>query len=142
MITDALRSTGVLVTALLLLLLPSLPANAATLQLKSASSNFGSALLELDSEAVPVAMTRIPFRLHLFDADGQPLSGAKVVCNMDMPSMTMPENRPQVVPGDDAYLGEMIFTCTMGAWRISFDATHSDGRIQRVTFYVEQVRLR
>jgi len=133
-----------LVTILLTLLLgifTALPA-AATLQLKSASSNFGSAVLELESEAVPVTMTRIPFRLRLFDNNGQSLSGANMVCNMDMPSMTMPENRPKVFTHDDAYIGEMIFTCTLGAWRISFDAEHADGRTQRVTFYLEQVRMR
>lgn len=108
--------------------------------LKSSSSSFGKAVLELDTDEL-VAMKVIPFRLQLLDDDGAVLTGAKVSCDMDMPSMTMPENRPKVVAEGDVYTGEMIFTCTMGAWRITFDAEHSDGRHQGATFYVERVKM-
>jgi len=116
------------------------PALAAPIRLTASSTSFGQAVLELQADEL-VTMQVLPFRLILADENGAPLAGAAVRCAMDMPSMPMPDNRPQVVADGDAYRGEMIFTCAAGAWRITFDAQLADGRHQGATFYVEQVRM-
>jgi len=139
--TMRIRPAGhVLVLTMLGLVWCCTAALAEPIILHATSTSFGKATLELETGAL-VTMKRIPFRLRLLDADGKALAGARVRCNMDMPSMPMPENRPQVFAQGDIYTGEMVFTCAMGVWRVTFDAEHHDGRHQGVTFYVEQVRL-
>jgi hypothetical protein len=87
-------------------------------------------------------MTVIPFRLELKTADGAPLTGAKVNCDLTMPSMPMPENHPKVSERDGAYFGEMIFTCTRGAWRFTCTVTRSDGGKQTLAFDIPRVRMK
>ena len=67
-----------------------------------------------------VSMSATPFRLELKGADGLPQAGASVRCDLTMPAMAMPENRPElreVAPG--IYAGEAIFTMA-GAWQAAF----------------------
>jgi hypothetical protein len=101
----------------------------------------GSAILELQTDEL-VTMTAIPFRLIIRDAAGQAVTGARVSCDMTMPSMTMPENRPKVTERDGTYGGELIFTCAMGAWRIQCLAGQSDGSKQVMTFDIGKVRMK
>lgn len=101
----------------------------------------GSAVLELQADEL-VTMTVIPFRLLIKDQAGRALTGARVSCDLTMPSMTMPENRPKVTETGGAYGGELIFTCAMGAWRIQCLAELSDGSRQVMTFDIEKVRMK
>jgi YtkA-like len=101
----------------------------------------GSAIFELQADEL-VTMTAIPFRLLIRDAAGQPVTGARVSCDLTMPSMTMPENRPQVTERDGGYGGELIFTCAMGAWRIQCLAEQNDGSRRVMTFDIEKVRMK
>ena len=96
--------------------------------------------MELQADKL-VTMTATPFRLLLSDATGRPVRGAHVSCDMTMPSMTMPENRPKVAERDDVYVGEMVFTCAMGAWRIDCLAENADGSRQTMTFDIKEVRM-
>jgi hypothetical protein len=114
---------------------------AAPIRIPASDAAPGSATLELQADEL-VTMTVIPFRLLIRDAAGQPVTGARVSCDLTMPSMTMPENRPKVAERDGAYGGELIFTCAMGAWRIQCLAEKSDGSRQVMTFDVEQVRMK
>ena len=98
-------------------------------------------MLELQADEL-VTMTAIPFRLIISDAAGRAVTGAKVSCDMIMPSMAMPENRPKVTELDGAYGGEMIFTCPMGAWQINCLAEKPDGSRQSMTFDIGQVRMK
>jgi hypothetical protein len=125
----------------LVLLLSSGPANAGPIRLPASDAAPGSAVLELDADEL-VTMTAIPFRLTIRDAAGQPLVGAKVSCDMTMPSMAMPENRPRVSERNGSYGGELIFTCAMGAWRIGCVAEKTDGSRQLMTFDIDKVRMK
>ncbi|NJC87638.1 MAG: hypothetical protein FIB02_03760 [Desulfuromonas sp.] len=113
----------------------------APIRLTAMDATPGSAVLELYADEL-VTMTAIPFRLTIRDAAGRPLTGARVSCDMTMPSMTMPENRPKVTERDGAYGGELIFTCAMGAWRIGCLAEKTDGSRQAMTFDIEKVRMK
>jgi hypothetical protein len=123
--------------------LSTAPMTAAAAPIRIAATNAapGSAVLELQTDEL-VTMTAIPFRLLINDAAGRPLSGARVSCDMTMPAMTMPENRPKVIERDGAYGGEMIFTCAMGAWRIACVAEKPDGTRQAMTFDIDRVRMK
>lgn len=131
------KITFVLIMALML---PAV-ASAAPIRIKATNATPGSAILELQADEL-VTMTPIPFRLLISDATGQPLRGACVTCDMIMPSMTMPENRPRVTECADAYGGELIFTCAMGAWRINCLAEKADGSRQTMTFDIDTVRMK
>jgi len=130
----------VMVFIVIILAVPVM-AGAAPVRIGAATASPGSAILELQADEL-VTMTPIPFRLLIRDAAGRPLTGAKVSCDMTMPSMSMPENRPKVTERDGAYAGEMIFTCAMGAWRIDCLAEDTDGSRQTMTFDIEKVRMK
>lgn len=119
----------------------SAPSMAVAAPIRIQATAPGSAVLELQAEEL-VTMTVIPFRLLINDATGRPLTGAKVSCDMIMPSMPMPANRPKVVEHDGVYRGEMIFTCAMGAWRINCLAETTDGFRQMLTFDIAKVRMK
>ena len=51
----------------------------------------GQATLEIEADEL-VTMTALPFRLILKDAAGTPVTGARVECELTMPSMRMPRN--------------------------------------------------
>jgi hypothetical protein len=124
-----------------LLLVAPWRAAAAPLRIQATAAAPGSAILELQADEL-VTMTVIPFCLQISDAAGKPLTGAKVNCDMTMPSMPMPENRPKVVERDGGYCGELIFTCAMGAWRIGCVAEKADGSRQTMTFDIDKVRMK
>jgi hypothetical protein len=124
-----------------LLLQPALAEKQATTRFDASAASGATAVLEF-AAAPLVAMTVIPFRLDLENADGTPLTGAAVDCSLTMPSMSMPENHPKVGELDGAYLGELIFTCTQGAWRFTCTATQADGGRQTFVFAIPRVRLK
>jgi hypothetical protein len=124
-----------------LILTPPSFAAAAPIRIQATATSSGKAVLELQADEL-VTMTVIPFRLLISDAVGRQLTGARVSCNMTMPSMAMPENRPKVTERDGAYGGELIFTCAMGAWQINCLAEKPDGSRQTMTFDIEKVRMK
>jgi len=124
-----------------LTILPAHAGDRGTTRFEAAATNGGSASLEL-AAAPLVAMTVIPFRLDLKNADGTPLSGAAVSCDLTMPSMPMPENRPKISARTGAYFGEIVFTCTQGAWRFTCIVVTPGGKQQALVFDIPIVRLR
>lgn len=134
------KTSLALLTAWLLLLLPGLGL-ASHIELTAKGAEPGSAILELATDVL-VTMTPIPFRLMVKDANGQLVRGAKVACEMSMPAMKMPENRPKVTEGDGFYGGELIFTCAQGAWKISCEVIRKDQPKQTLTFDVDRVRMK
>jgi len=124
-----------------LLILPAQAENRATTRFEVPAAAGGTAVLEF-AAAPLVAMTVVPFRLELKKADGTPLTGAAVRCDLTMPSMPMPENRPKVSARDGAYVGELIFTCTQGAWRFTCVVAQPDGQQQTLAFDIPRVRLK
>lgn len=125
----------------LLLILPAQAENRSTTRFEPAGATGGTAVLEF-AAAPLVAMTVIPFRLDLKNADGSPLTGATVRCDLTMPSMPMPENRPKIAERDGAYVGESIFTCTRGAWRLTCVVDQADGQQQTLAFDIPRVRMK
>lgn len=135
--------TFCLLVALLhgLLFRPAQAENLATTRFELSRPTGGTAVLEF-AAAPLVAMTVIPFRLELKNADGKPLAGAEVRCDLTMPSMPMPENRPKITEHNGAYVGEMIFTCTRGAWRFTCAVTQPGGGQQTLAFDIPKVRMK
>lgn len=121
--------------------LGTIPADAAPLHFAATGTPAGQATLEIQAEEL-VTMTVLPFRLTINDAGGKPLTGAKVSCDLSMPSMSMPENRPKMVERDGAYAGEMILTCTMGDWRMTCNAEDGKGLRQTMTFDIGTARMK
>lgn len=121
--------------------LSAAPANAALLSFAATDLPPGQATLEIQADQL-VTMTALPFRLLIKDEAGKALSGARVSCDLIMPSMRMPENRPQIVERDGAYVGEMILTCTMGGWRAACVAENEQGLRQTMTFDIGTARMK
>ena len=86
-------------------------------------------------------MTPAPFTLELLDASGTTVADAEVSCEMTMPAMPMPENRPRVVLVGNHYQGEAIFTMA-GAWRMTCRIAPSSGPKTALTFDIPEVRLK
>ncbi len=122
-----------------LCLLPAQSRAAVTFQESPATP--GGAILELLVDQ-PLTMTVTPFRLKISDTAGKPLRGAKVSCELTMPSMPMPENRPVVKEAEGYYGGELIFTCPMGAWRFTCQARGEDGSSRTMNFDIPPVRMK
>jgi hypothetical protein len=116
-------------------------AEAAPLRFNATETSSGQATLEIQSDEL-VTMTALPFRLLFSRTDGKPLTGAVVRCDLTMPSMPMPENRPQVTERDGAYVGEMILTCTMGDWRFLCVAEDGQGHRQTANFDIGTARMK
>lgn len=136
------RTFGLLIALLHgLLILPAQAENRATTRFELAGAAGETATLEF-AAAPLVAMTVIPFRLELKNADGTPLTGAEVRCDLTMPSMPMPENRPKITERDGAYVGEMIFTCTRGDWRFTCAVTQPDRGQHTLAFDIPRVRMK
>ena len=121
--------------------LPPAAAFAAPLRFTAKDTAPGQALLEIQADEL-VTMTALPFRLILKDAAGTPVTGARVECELTMPSMRMPENRPKVVERDGAYVGEMILTCTMGAYQATCVAVDAGGARRTSTFDLGTARMK
>lgn len=133
---------------LLLLLLATLlwaglrPAYAApeTTRLEARGANGYRGVLEF-SAAPLVTMRAIPFRVTLRDPQGAAVTGARLTCDLTMPAMPMPENRPEIRPDDSGYRGRAIFTMA-GAWQAEIAVT-ADGRpLDRLAFSIERVLLK
>lgn len=135
------RSTTLALLAALLLWPSATPVAAAEVtRLEMEGIAGGRAILNL--AAAPLAtMTPTPFHLMLTDVTGAPITGAEVRCNLTMPAMPMPENRPAVHEKDGVYWGEAIFTMA-GAWQATFNVAMPDGRLEILIFDLEGVLLK
>lgn len=75
----------------------------------------------------PVPMQRAEFSISITDGQGRPLMGAEVSCDMTMPAMSMPPNRPRAVeqsPG--LYTTPVVFTMA-GDWEALIEVLPRDG---------------
>ncbi len=87
------------------------------------------------------SMTPVAFVLEVRDARGEPLTDCTVKCDLSMPAMPMPENRPSVKAEEGRYLGEAVFTMA-GAWRASFELQLPGGQRKSLTFDLPRVLLK
>lgn len=82
----------------------------------------------------PRSMRKATFRITVTDPSGAPLQGATVVCDMTMPAMPMPVNRPEAVEDDPGvYTAEVLFTMA-GDWEAAVHVALPDGRAETFTF--------
>ncbi|BCR03417.1 hypothetical protein DESUT3_04860 [Desulfuromonas versatilis] len=129
-----------LLLAVLLLSGPAAAGEEGLTRLQARGDRGSLAVLELQGAPLRT-MTPVPFRLLLQDEAGQPLTGANLSCDLTMPAMPMPANRPAVSAAAEGYAGEAIFTMA-GAWRASFAASWPEGRQESFVFDIEQVLLK
>jgi len=141
-INSTIRS-GALLFALVLCLATGAEAakekGATRLQLQGIAG--GTAVLEF-AAAPLISMSAIPLRLELMGMDGTPQAGATIHCDLTMPAMAMPENRPamrEIAPG--IYAGEAVFTMA-GAWQATFSVDRDDWGREILIFDIEQVRMK
>jgi YtkA-like len=82
----------------------------------------------------PRSMREATFTITVADLSGVPLEGATVTCDMTMPAMPMPANRPEAVEGDPGvYTAQVLFTMA-GGWEAAVQVALPDGRAETFTF--------
>jgi hypothetical protein len=82
----------------------------------------------------PRSMREATFTITLTDSSGAPLQGAGVTCDMTMPAMPMPVNRPEALEVDPGvYAARVLFTMA-GGWEAAVHVALPDGRAETFTF--------
>jgi hypothetical protein len=123
-----------------LLVLPGEPRAGTTTRFETQGSQGYRGTLEFQA-APPVTMRPIGFSLALIDPSGQRTAALPAACDLIMPAMPMPENRPRLVPGKDLYNGEAIFTMA-GRWQAVVTFQTADGRPEKLVFDLGTVLLK
>ena len=127
----------------LILVLLCLVAPLSTLARESRFEATGSpelrAVLTCD-DAPLVAMRPTRLVLQLTGKDGQPPVALKGSCDLTMPAMPMPENRPTLRPIGNELVGEAIFTMA-GEWRAACTVELPGGRKETFVFSLGDVQL-
>lgn len=131
-----------LVSLLTALLLFSGTAFAQTSRFVAAGAGGGRAVLEF-AAAPLTTMTPTPFTLTLMNPAGADIRQARVACDLTMPAMPMPVNRPEArwLAEENLYRGEAIFTMA-GAWRATCEVLAPSGLPQTYRFDIPEVRLK
>lgn len=129
-----------LASALLLALLFAVPAGAAVTRVETSGPGGYRGILEFGTAPL-VTMRPIPFTLTLLAPDGRPTTPPGVACELVMPAMPMPENRPQLTAKGNGYTGEAVFTMA-GAWRVLVAVRSGQSEIDRLSFDIERVFLK
>ena len=82
-----------------------------------------SAHIRFALTGTPRSLDVIPVTVRVTDAQGQPLSNARVSVDLSMPSMPMPDNKTFLrETGPGTYMGTVRFTMS-GAWTATVTAT-------------------
>jgi hypothetical protein len=82
----------------------------------------------------PLPMKQASFVLTITDSQSLPVQGATVFCDMSMPAMPMPPNRPQALEGrPGAYSADILFTMA-GEWQTDVQVALQDGSTHTFTF--------
>ena len=82
----------------------------------------------------PRSMREATFTITVTDPSGAPLQGATITCDMTMPAMPMPVNRPDAVEDDPGvYVAKVLFTMA-GDWEAAVHVALPDGRAETFTF--------
>ena len=135
-----LRIPGVLLSVLLCLLVLSTPALAADTVLQATSADGAAATLTLSADPL-LSMTPTDVHLALDKAHGDLLLPTAAVCDLTMPAMTMPDNRPVLSCGAIGCRGQVVFTMA-GAWDVTCDVTFASGQSERFVFVIDRVQMK
>lgn len=84
-------------------------------------------------------MTEIPFSLTLDDRKSVAIQSA--ACDLTMPAMPMPENRPDLSCTDNKCSGKAIFTMA-GKWQATFGIIMKDGSHSSIVFDIPMVKMK
>lgn len=109
---------------------------AADTRLATNSEHGMRATLVLDS--APLVAMR-PTRLEL-QVESPAVTPRQARCEMTMPSMPMPPNRPMLRPLGEYLVGEVIFTMA-GEWRASCKIDFVDGSSETFVFELGMVQM-
>ena len=124
----------------LLLLLFALPALATETVLTAADADKSTATLTLASSPL-LTMTPTDLHLTMNRAHGDTLMATSAVCDLTMPAMPMPVNRPVLECGALGCRGNAVFTMA-GAWDATCDVTFSSGKTSRFLFVIDMVQMK
>lgn len=82
----------------------------------------------------PRSMREATFTITVTDPNGAALQGATVTCDMTMPAMPMPVNRPEALEVDPGvYAARVLFTMA-GGWEAAVHVAPPDGQAETFTF--------
>lgn len=114
------------------------PAPAAETTLKTRGDQGRTGTLTLDRAP---AVTMQPTRLELRLGAPAPIPPAlQARCDLTMPAMPMPPNRPLLRPDNGTLVGEAIFTMA-GAWRIGCAVDYADHSSELFVFSLDRVLM-
>lgn len=129
-----------LIVLLLSGLLSALPAAAAETVLTAVSDDGSQATLTLFAAPLKT-MTPTELHLTLSGARGPAPQPQAASCDLTMPAMPMPKNRPELECGALVCSGSATFTMA-GAWEAACEVRFADGRRSRYVFAIEMVQLK
>lgn len=116
-----------------------LPALAAETRLQSQSDLGRRGTLVLDrAPIVTMQATRLELQLAPVTPAPYVLQGR---CDLTMPAMPMPPNRPMLRPIGDKLVGDAIFTMA-GAWRASCTVEYADRPREIIVFDLAEVLMK
>ena len=132
--------TKISVLLLSFLLFLSAPVLAVETVLNAVDADGAAATLTLSSDPL-LSMTPTDLRLTMDKAHGDTLLATSAVCDLTMPAMTMPVNRPILECSAIGCSGNAIFTMA-GAWDMTCEVSFSSGKTSRFLFVIEMVQLK
>ncbi len=93
----------------------------------------------LTFSAAPLkTMTAVPFNMT-FDSMQTPIQSA--TCDLTMPAMPMPENRPELNCSNNKCSGTAVFTMA-GRWQAAFSIVMEDGSRRSLVFAIPMVKMK
>lgn len=135
---SAAMKLSVLLFSFLLFL--SAPALAAETVLNAVDADGTAATLTLSSDPL-LSMTPTDLRLTINRAHGDMLLATSAVCDLTMPAMPMPKNRPMLECSATGCSGNAVFTMA-GAWDVTCDVSFSSGKTSQYLFVIDMVQMK
>ena len=84
-------------------------------------------------------MTEIPFTISLDDQSDATIQSA--ACDLTMPAMPMPENRPDLTCSGNHCSGKAVFTMA-GKWQATFGLIMKNGTHSSIVFDIPMVKMK
>ena len=91
-------------------------------------------------QAPLVSMRPTRLVLRLLDSDSGSPAAVKGICDLTMPAMPMPENRPTLRAIGNELIGEAIFTMA-GEWQATCTVELGKGKLETFVFNLGDVQL-